>query len=66
MRFAALSKRESEVVSFLVDGASNREIAAHLNVSANTVKSHVNSIFNKFGVENRTQAAVKAVLLDCR
>ena len=61
--FETLSDRETEVVAFLMVGATNREIARRLRISHNTVKTHVNSIFNKLGVQNRTQAAVKAVWL---
>lgn len=56
-----LSAREFEVLSMLVEGMSNPEIASHLYLSLNTIKSHVNGIFNKLGVSDRVQAAVFAV-----
>ena len=56
-----LSNREFEVLQLLVEGHSNPEIAARLYLSPNTVKTYVRSIFNKFGVNDRLQAAVFAV-----
>jgi DNA-binding NarL/FixJ family response regulator len=56
-----LSAREFEVLSMLVEGMSNPEIASHLYLSPNTIKSHVNGIFTKLGVSDRVQAAVFAV-----
>ncbi|TYQ27706.1 response regulator transcription factor [Pseudanabaena sp. UWO310] len=56
-----LSAREFEVLSMLVEGKSNPEIASNLYLSINTIKSHVNGIFNKLGVNDRVQAAVFAV-----
>ncbi len=56
-----LTEREITVMSRLVKGMSNKEIAAELCISANTVRSHVRTIFEKFGVTNRTQAALYAV-----
>jgi DNA-binding NarL/FixJ family response regulator len=44
----------------MADGMSNREIARLLDISPNTVKTHVVHIFNKLGVKDRTQAAVTA------
>ena len=55
-----LSARELEVLCILAEGASNREISNMLNISPHTVKSHVIHIFNKLGVNDRTQAAVWA------
>jgi DNA-binding NarL/FixJ family response regulator len=57
---APLSSRELEVLRILAKGKSNREISRMLNISAHTVKSHVIHIFNKLGVNDRTQAAVWA------
>ena len=56
-----LSPREIQVLRHLVEGASNPEISAALNISPHTVKSHVIHIFNKINVNDRTQAAVWAV-----
>jgi len=55
-----LSPRERDVLRLLVDGNSNKEIAAALKVTERTVKFHVTSIFNKLGAENRAQAVTIA------
>ena len=55
-----LSPRERDVLRLLVDGNSNKEIAAALRVTERTVKFHVTSIFNKLGAENRAQAVTIA------
>ncbi len=55
-----LSGREAEVLRLITEGFTNKEIAQILKVSHNTVKSHVVHIFNKLGVNDRTQAAVWA------
>jgi DNA-binding NarL/FixJ family response regulator len=59
--FHPLSNREMEVLSHLTRGMSNKEIAAHLNISHQTVKNHVTAILRKLGVDDRTQAAVYAL-----
>lgn len=56
-----LTKREIGVLFFIAEGLSNVEISKILNISSQRVKSHVINIFNKFGVNNRTQASVKAI-----
>ena len=56
-----LSAREHEVLRLIVDGLSNQEIAERLVVSLDTVKTHVRHIFEKLAVNDRTQAALKAV-----
>ncbi|MCJ7616688.1 MAG: LuxR C-terminal-related transcriptional regulator [Desulfobacterales bacterium] len=55
-----LTSREIEVLQMIVDGATNNEISDQLSISPHTVKSHVVHIFNKLGVNDRTQAAVWA------
>ena len=57
----ALSPREMEVLSLLVDGLSNQEIADKLIISLATAKTHVRNILNKLAVDDRTQAAVQAM-----
>ena len=61
MPFHPLSKREMEVLSCIVRGMSNKEIALLLGISHQTVKNHVTAILRKFGVEDRTQAVVYAL-----
>lgn len=56
-----LSQREIEVLSCVVDGMSNQEIAEKLFVSVETVKTHMRRLMEKLAVSDRTQAAVKAM-----
>ena len=56
-----LTAREIEVLEQIVAGNSNKAIATRLNISEATVKSHINSILNKLGVSDRTQAATTAL-----
>ena len=58
---AQLTERELEVLKHLVKGKSNTEIAKELIVSVHTAKSHVCSILQKLCVDDRVQAAVKAI-----
>ena len=55
-----LSMREREVLALVALGMSNREIAAELYLSVDTVKTYVRRLFSKLGVSNRTQAALRA------
>jgi NarL family two-component system response regulator LiaR len=57
----ALSEREREVLTLLVEGQTNKQIAAALTITVNTVKKHVQSIFTKFNVDNRAAAVGKAL-----
>ncbi len=57
----ALTERETEVLKLIVGGNSNKEIAAALYISEATVKTHINSLFGKLGVSDRTQAATTAL-----
>jgi len=54
-----LTRREKQVLSCVCSGASNREIAEKLFVTEQTVKSHCNTLFKKFGVKNRVGLALK-------
>ncbi|MDY6988505.1 MAG: LuxR C-terminal-related transcriptional regulator [Thermodesulfobacteriota bacterium] len=55
-----LSRRETDVLRLMTEGYTNTQISELLSISPNTVKSHVNHVFNKLGVNDRTQAAVLA------
>jgi DNA-binding CsgD family transcriptional regulator len=57
----SLSKREREVLSWVSQGKSNGEIGIILNISAHTVKHHMEKIFAKLGVENRHAAMLCAL-----
>ena len=56
-----LTTREAEVLIWLVRGKSNRDIATILNLSPRTVDKHLEAVFRKLGVENRTSAVALAV-----
>lgn len=56
--FEALTLREIEVLAMLADGLGNKEIARQLDISDNTVKFHLSSIFSKLGATNRTEAVM--------
>ena len=58
---ANLTAREYEVLKLVVDGKSNQQIAEALNISEHTSKAHVCNIIQKLVVDDRTQAAVKAI-----
>ena len=58
---AALTARETEIVTGVVRGASNKEIAAALNIGEQTVKNHLRNIFEKLRVANRVELALRAV-----
>ncbi len=60
-RIISLTKREKEILSFVVKGARNREIAEELLLSEQTVRNRLSGIFKKLGVRNRTEAALYAV-----
>jgi two-component system, NarL family, response regulator len=56
-----LTARELEVLSFIVPGLTNKQIATALGIAEYTVKNHVRSILDKMQVEDRTQAATAAI-----
>lgn len=56
-RTEGLSERESQVLTLAAQGLSNREIAAALYLSAETIKSYLASVFSKLAVRNRVEAA---------
>jgi two-component system, NarL family, nitrate/nitrite response regulator NarL len=55
-----LSSRELEVLRYLAEGLSNKEIARKMAISENTIKFHVNAILGKLGAQSRTEAVVRA------
>jgi DNA-binding CsgD family transcriptional regulator len=57
----ALSAREAEVLLWLSRGKTNKEIAHILAISARTINKHLEQVFKKVGVDNRTQAAAQAL-----
>jgi DNA-binding NarL/FixJ family response regulator len=59
-RHILLSPREEEVLRFVAEGLTNKEIARQLRVSENTVKTHVTSLFNRLGVDSRARAVAVA------
>jgi DNA-binding CsgD family transcriptional regulator len=60
MTSLGISGREMEVLELLAAGRSNKEISAKLNVSPNTVKTHVARLYEKLEVGRRTEAILKA------
>jgi len=60
---SALTQRETDILSLLAEGRSNRDISRALYLSEKTVKAHLAAVFRKLGVSNRTQAAMAAVAM---
>ena len=58
-----LTEREISVVLCLAQGLTNEEIANRLHISVHTVKAHLEAIYDKLGVSNRVQAAIKGVVM---
>lgn len=58
---SGLTERELDVLELIVHGKSNKDIADSLNITIHTVKIHVGNIIQKMDVEDRTQAAIKAL-----
>lgn len=59
MTFERLTAREVEVLQLMASGLTNKAIGVRLNISANTVKYHVNTILSKLGAQSRTEAVVR-------
>ncbi len=60
LNYLGISERESEVLNLLSAGHSNQEIADRLFISMNTVKTHLNNLYQKLEVSRRGQAVKKA------
>ena len=60
-KYSNFEDREYEVLKLVVDGQSNSQIAQTLTISEHTAKAHVCNIIQKLVVDDRTQAAVKAL-----
>jgi DNA-binding NarL/FixJ family response regulator len=58
---AGLTDREVEVLRLVAQGRSNREIAAELYIAEKTARNHVERVYTKLGVNNRTQASLAAI-----
>jgi len=56
-----LSERELEILRLMAKGAANKEISAQLNIAQSTVKTHIANIFQKLGVNDRTEAVTRAL-----
>jgi DNA-binding NarL/FixJ family response regulator len=59
--YSPLSSREIEILAYIADGNSNKEIAKSLKISDQTVKNHITSILKKLSVNDRTAAVVHAL-----
>ncbi len=55
-----LTRRQREVLGYLQQGLSNKQIAGKMNISEPTVKLHIHGLFHKLGAQNRTQIVLKA------
>ena len=56
-----LTNRERQILALLADGLANKQIAARLQISANTVKTHLELLFEKLGVSSRAEAVAIGV-----
>ncbi len=61
---ASISSREQEILKLLSTGLSNREIAIRCGISSSTVKTHIENIYEKLGVNSRLLAITQAQLLN--
>jgi DNA-binding NarL/FixJ family response regulator len=58
---ASLTAREREVVGLVVDGRSNDEVGAALGITTKTVEGHLRRLFDRLGVQSRTELATRAL-----
>lgn len=59
MKTSTLTAREKEIMSLVIQGKLNKEIADFLGISKNTVEKHLTSIYQKLEVRNRTEATLR-------
>jgi len=57
----SLTNREREILALLADGLGNKQIAARLGISSNTVKTHLELLFERLGVSSRAEAVAVGV-----
>jgi DNA-binding CsgD family transcriptional regulator len=57
----AITGRERQILALVADGLGNKQIAARLGISTNTVKTHLELLFEKFGVSSRAEAVAMGV-----
>jgi DNA-binding CsgD family transcriptional regulator len=60
LEILGLSQRETEVLGWLIQGKDNKTIATHMDISASTIRKHLESIYRKLGVQSRTEAVSAA------
>ncbi|MEW5956235.1 MAG: response regulator transcription factor [Chloroflexota bacterium] len=60
-KFQTLTDQERRILTLVAEGASNRDIATDLNLSERTIKNYLSIIFQKLQVNNRTEAAIRAM-----
>jgi len=58
-----LTKRETEIMHLIAKGCTNKQMAAKLFISEETVKMHIKNIFRKLGVNNRIAALRKTIMI---
>jgi DNA-binding CsgD family transcriptional regulator len=61
LELLGLSQREAEVLSSIIQGKDNQAIAAQMNINISTVRKHLENIYRKLGVKNRTEAIASAL-----
>ncbi len=61
LELLGLSQREAEVLSCIIQGTDNKAIAAQMNINISTVRKHLENIYRKLGVKNRTEAIASAL-----